>query len=60
MIGDEKHVDFDKWCETCKWKNMDGWEEPCIECLDYATNTDSTKPVMWEERKKNSQEKKCT
>ena len=26
-------------------------EEPCNECLDDAVNTNSSKPVRWEERK---------
>lgn len=52
MIGDEKHVDFEKWCNTCKYKDLDSYEEPCIDCLDYPSNVDSTKPVMWKEKDK--------
>lgn len=42
-------VDFEKYCETCKHKDLDDAEEPCNECLECPVNLHSQKPVKWEE-----------
>ena len=46
----EKIVDFDKYCPTCKHKEVKDkeGEEPCEECLSSPTNLDSHKPVKYE------------
>ena len=49
-------VDFKKYCETCKHKDVKETEDPCNECLENPTNLFSHKPVKWEE-KKNKKEK---
>lgn len=46
----EKFVDFNKWCETCRFKDQKSEEVPCCDCLDHAVNTYSTKPLMWKEK----------
>lgn len=46
----EHIVEFDKWCPTCQFKDQKSEEEPCIDCLAYAVNTDSRKPLMWKEK----------
>lgn len=48
----EHIVAFEKYCNTCKFKNQDSTEEPCCDCLESAVNLDSRKPVMWEEKEK--------
>ena len=47
-----KIVNYDIYCQTCKYKDLDGIEEPCNECLDNPVNEDSKKPVKYEEEKK--------
>lgn len=44
-----KEVYFDKYCPTCKYKDLKESEDPCYECLDEPGNVDSHKPVKWEE-----------
>lgn len=44
----EKEVYFDKYCETCKHKDVPMTEDPCDECLSNPTNTYSHKPVNLE------------
>lgn len=45
-----KIVDFNKWCPLCQNKDKKEEDKPCDECLEYATNLYSTKPVMWKEK----------
>ena len=49
-IYHEKIVDFQKWCPTCKYRDMKDIEEPCTNCLEHAVNANSTKPIMWKEK----------
>ena len=51
MEGDLKPVDF-QWCKKCKHFAKLDTEEPCDDCLNEFTNTDSHKPVYFEEGKK--------
>lgn len=48
-LGD-KLVDFQKWCPSCKDFETPEIDLPCRECLEYPTNTYSTKPVKWKEK----------
>lgn len=52
MIGDDKEVYFDKYCELCKYKTDDEYDvnSPCFECLEQFTNQDSHKPVNFKEK----------
>lgn len=52
MENQYKFVDFKKYCETCKHKNVKENLDPCCECLDYGANVDSDKPVRYEEANK--------
>lgn len=49
-LDHEKEVYFDKYCKTCKHSKTPENKEPCEECLDCPTNTDSHKPVNWEKK----------
>lgn len=46
----DKIVEFDKYCETCKYKKLkdENGEEPCCECLEYPTQPNSKKPFKYE------------
>lgn len=50
MYEHEKFVDFHKYCELCKYEKVDESEDPCDECLTYPVNTESLKPVRFEEK----------
>lgn len=52
----EKFVEFDKFCETCKYKDIKQDEEPCNECLENPVNEHSIKPIKYE--KQETKEKK--
>lgn len=46
----DREVRFDIWCDKCKHKDTPESEDPCDECLGYPSNTQSEKPVKWEEK----------
>lgn len=46
----EKFVDYKKYCETCKHKDVDEVKDPCHECLSEPVNIHSQKPVKYEEK----------
>ena len=50
--GTDRFVDFATYCPKCMHLSKDESEDPCRACLLDAVNTDSRKPVMYEERKK--------
>lgn len=52
----DKFVDFNKYCETCKYKDLGGAEDPCNECLENPVNIGSVKPVKYEKEEKQNKE----
>lgn len=50
MEGDYKIVEFEKYCPTCKYYELDENEDPCYECLAEPANIDSHKPIKYEEK----------
>ena len=50
MEEKEFMVDFEKYCKTCKHEKLKENCDPCNDCLDYAVNTNSEKPVHYEEK----------
>ena len=49
MAGDYREVRFDKFCPTCKFKDVpeNDPEGECWDCLEEPVNTDSEKPVKY-------------
>lgn len=45
----EKEVYFYEYCQKCKFRNKEEYEEPCDECLDMPYNEDSHKPICFKE-----------
>lgn len=45
-----KEVYFDKYCEKCIHKDKKENEPPCDECMEYAVNEYSHKPVKFKEK----------
>ena len=43
-------VDFEKYCKTCEHKDLNERNDPCCECLDHVSNTQSERPVNWKEK----------
>lgn len=48
MTGQEKIVDYSPWCKKCRHRRKREDEEPCRECLESPTNTDSRQPTKFE------------
>ena len=48
----KKFVKFEKYCETCKHKNVVEYEDPCNECLDNPVNDYTDKPIKYEKEEK--------
>lgn len=48
-VNDQKEVYFDRYCPLCKHKDRKEEEDPCYNCLAEAVNTDSHKPINFEE-----------
>lgn len=51
-VSGNKFVNFDEYCETCKYRDILEEVEPCFECLTEPVNEYSHKPVKWECRQK--------
>ena len=49
-MAEEKKVQFDLYCKTCKYYQDDESEDRCNECLAHKANTKSNKPVKWRKR----------
>lgn len=52
-----QEVYFDQYCETCKHEELKEMSQPCIECLENPINFGSHKPVMWEEKERETAQK---
>ena len=52
---DDRYLEvyFDKYCETCKYKDVDETDDPCFGCLANPVNLYSHKPVNYKEKEKN-------
>ena len=48
MEENMKLVDFNKWCDSCKHKNVKETDEPCDSCLEVPARQYSTKPEKYE------------
>ena len=51
MIDDLKIVEYDKFCQNCKYKKTTANDEPCEECLSNPVNINTHKPVNYEEKR---------
>lgn len=52
MIGDDKIVDYEKYCKDCLYFTKEDFEDPCHECLNEPVNQDSHKPVKFRSKEK--------
>lgn len=44
----DRIVNFNQYCEKCKYEKLKEDETPCDECLEEPVNDDSHKPVYFE------------
>lgn len=44
-------VEYEKWCNTCKFRNKNEDEEPCDMCLSEPVKEDGKRPVYYVEDK---------
>lgn len=42
-----KEVDFETYCKTCEYKNLEEKFDPCNDCLAEPMNANSDKPIYW-------------
>ena len=47
-----KMVEYHKYCDSCKHKDVDDHEEPCNVCLGTPLNWCSEKPINYEAKTK--------
>lgn len=47
----QKIVEFEKWCNKCKYEDISELDDPCFDCISEPVNEDSRKPVKFEEKK---------
>lgn len=52
MESQMHEVEFNKYCEKCKYGHLDEKYDPCNECLDYGYRQDSRIPKFFEEKTK--------
>lgn len=52
MDVEYKEVNFEKYCKTCKYKDLDAAKDPCNECLENGMNVQTEKPTEWVEKEK--------
>lgn len=45
----DKIVDFQKYCQTCKYKDTNEADVPCCICLTVPARPLSHKPIEWKE-----------
>lgn len=50
MQIEDKIVEFDKYCKSCKHFTKKESEDPCHDCLNEPTNINSRKPIMYEKK----------
>lgn len=51
MAENKKEVYFNYFCCSCKYAPRKESKDPCNDCLNQSWNTDSHKPVNYEEAK---------
>ena len=49
-MNDYRIVDFEKYCDLCKYKELNSFADPCDDCLHHPANIDSHKPVNFEKK----------
>lgn len=48
--NDKKFVAFESYCRKCKYAELDGWKDPCNECLTVGGRVGTVQPLKFEEK----------
>ena len=48
MNENKKEVMFSTYCKICKYSDLDGWKDPCNECLEVGGRVGTVKPEKYE------------
>lgn len=51
-MNDEKEVYFDQYCKSCKHRGLKESKDPCNDCLAEPSNTNSHKPMNYDQKVK--------
>ena len=51
MDEEERIVEFHKYCKKCIHETKDETDIPCVGCLDEPVNTNTDRPIYFEEKK---------
>ena len=51
MENQTKFVDFETYCDLCKFKELNEHLDPCNECLDVKARVNTSVPEYWEAAK---------
>lgn len=46
----KKFVAFEAYCKKCKYEKLNGWKDPCNECLTVGGREETVKPLKFEEK----------
>lgn len=46
----EKEVRFDIYCKHCEHQNTKETADPCNDCLDHPSNSNTEKPIWFREK----------
>lgn len=60
MENQMRIVEFDKYCEKCKHKDCKEYIDPCHSCLNEPVNTNSRKPIYFEQKEISSKDSKTS
>lgn len=52
MRLNDKEVNFHKYCQKCKDKDLKEWKSPCNECLDTPIQRGTHKPINFRDSDK--------
>lgn len=50
----DQFVDYFIYCKTCKYRELDGWKDPCNDCMNTPVRKNSTKPINYIKQEENS------
>ena len=45
-----KFVAFEAYCKLCKYADLNGWEDPCNDCIAVGARIGTQKPEKFEKK----------
>lgn len=50
----DQFVDYFIYCKTCKYKELEGWKDPCNDCMNTPVRKNTSKPINYTKQEENS------